>query len=273
MDPTERPAFTLPAEPDGEPAVPRDAATVVVIRGGDDGLEVFMLQRHLNSDFIGGAYVFPGGTVDAADRDQRLVAAMTPPSEDLVRALGPDASAVLVCAIRETFEEAGILLARTAQGEPVRLTDDEDAWSVRREALNARTATFADLVEETGIVLDPSLLRFWSRIVTPISAPKRYDARFFLAHMPDGQEPLHDDLETTASVWIRPSVAVEEGRAGRFQIIFPTRRTLEAIDAFGGPDDAFAAAAGRDARPLTPGIVMVDGVAMISLGDDEVHAL
>lgn len=271
-DPTERPSFTLPTEAPAEPAPTRDAATVVIVRDGSDGLETFMLQRTMNSDFVGGAYVFPGGTVDPGDHDPRIASAMLPLDSDLERALGRDAIPLVACAIRETFEEAGILLAHAPGGGPVHLRDDA-AWAARRDALNARTLAFADIVEETGIVLDPSLVRYWSRIVTPLSAPKRYDARFFVARMPDGQDPLHDDLETTDSVWIAPGTAVAEGRAGRFMIIFPTRRTLESVDAFPDAAAVFAAATGRDPTAVTPDIVVVDGVPKISLPGGTIHDL
>jgi 8-oxo-dGTP pyrophosphatase MutT (NUDIX family) len=231
-----------------------------------------MLQRTMNSDFVGGAYVFPGGTVDPDDSDPGWEDRMLPLSDDLVRALGEDAIPLVVCAIRETFEEAGILLARTREGEPVRLLDDE-VWDERRDALNAHARSFADIVDEADIVLDPSLLRYWSRLVTPLSAPKRYDARFFVARMPQGQDPLHDDMETTDSIWIRPSKAVEDGRAGRFMIIFPTRRTLEAIDEHPDAASVFAAAEERDREPITPDVVMVDGVPKIALPGGTIHDL
>lgn len=271
-DPTERPSFAFPTEPPAEPAIPRDAATVIVVRDGATGLETFMLRRHLNSDFIGGAYVFPGGTVDPSDRDPRFASRITGIGEDLRRALGEDTLPLLASAFRETFEEAGILLARDRHGDAVRLLDDE-RWAKRRDDLNARTRTFLELIEEADVILDATLVRFWSRIVTPVSAPKRYDARFFVARMPEGQEPLHDDLETTDSVWVAPAQAVADGRAGRFQIIFPTRRTLEQLDEHTTVDDVLAAAHGRDASALTPELVLADGVAKIRLGDGGVHDL
>jgi len=271
-DPTERPGFSFPTEPPAEPAVPRDAATVIVVRDGDAGLETFMLRRHLNSDFIGGAYVFPGGTLDPGDRDPRFASLIAGIGEDLRRALGEDTVPLLACAFRETFEEAGILLARDRHGDPVRLLDDA-RWAKRRDDLNARTRPFLEILEEADVILDATLVRFWSRIVTPLAAPKRYDARFFVARMPEGQEPLHDDLETTDSVWISPATAVADGRAGRFQIIFPTRRTLEQIDACGSVDGILEAAHARDAEPLTPEIILSEGVARIRLGDGEVHDL
>lgn len=232
-----------------------------------------MLQRHLNSDFIGGAYVFPGGSVDEGDRDPRFAELVTGVSDDHRRCMQDSTLPLLICAIRETFEEAGVLLARHADdGRTVALVDDE-AWQARRNDLNSRKRSFLDIVQETGIILDASLVRYWSRIVTPLAAPKRFDARFLLARMPRGQDPLHDDVETTASTWIQPSKAVEDGRAGRFQIIFPTRRTLEQIDDYSSADELFAAAEGRDPDPLTPEIVLSDGVAKIKLDGDTIHDL
>ncbi len=271
-DPPERPSFSFPTQAPAEPVATRDAATVIVVRDSDDGLETFMLQRHLNSDFIGGAYVFPGGTVDPSDRDPRFASRIAGIGEDLRRTLGEDTVPLLACAFRETFEEAGILLARDRHGDPIRLLDDE-RWSKHREELNARSRTFLEILEETDVILDATLVRFWSRIVTPVSAPKRFDARFLVARMPEGQEPLHDDVETTASTWIRPSTAVEDGRAGRFQIIFPTRRTLEQLDACGSVDGILEAARGRDATPLTPEIILAEGVVRIRLDDGGVHEL
>ena len=137
-DSTERVSAPFPVET-GRPApAPRDAATIIVVRDGAEGLEVFMLQRHLNSDFIGGAYVFPGGGVDTQDRNPGLARRILAVDDDHRRALGDDAVPLLACAIRETFEEAGILLGRhAATGEPVALVDDP-VWEKRREALNAR---------------------------------------------------------------------------------------------------------------------------------------
>lgn len=270
MDPTERPPFAVPWEEPATPVVPRDSATVIVARDGVSGPEVFMLERHLSSDFLGGAYVFPGGTLDKADRDPALADLVDGIGEDLRRALGDLAPGLVVCAIRETFEEAGILLARHADGTPVRLTGDA-RWAEYRRALNAREMTALELARATNVRFAGDLLRFWSRLVTPVPVPKRYDTRFFVAHMPDGQEPLHDDVETTASVWIRPDDAVEDGRAGRFAIIFPTRITLEAVGAFASAAELFAAATGRPADDVTPRIVMRDGEAKIELPDGTVH--
>jgi 8-oxo-dGTP pyrophosphatase MutT (NUDIX family) len=265
MDRTEQPSFVLPIEEPAEPAAPRDSATVIVVRDGAAGLETFMLERHLNSDVLGGAYVFPGGTVSPGDRDPALADVFDGIGEDHVRALGDDAVPLLACAIRETFEEAGILLARHRDGSPVTLEDPR--WNDLRDRLNARAITALELAREAGIVFAADLLRYWHRLCTPVQAPKRYDARFFIAVMPAGQEPLHDDLETTASVWVSPDDAVARGRAGTLSIIYPTRKTLESIGRYPTASALFAAAHGRAPDAITPRVVMKDGEARIELPD------
>lgn len=265
--------FELP--PDLEPAtpvVPRESSTVIVLRDDCGDLEVFMLERHLQSDFAGGAYVFPGGTLDDADQDPALadlvdgwepLAAQMDEQPDVARALA-------VCAIRETFEEAGILIARHADGTPVQL--DDPAWQDRRRDLAARALTPVTLASETGIRYAADLLRFWQRWVTPVFAPRRYDTRFFVAKMPAGQSPLHDDVETTASTWVRPAEAIARGRAGELVIIFPTRKTLESLLPHETPDDVFAAANERPTGPVLPRFVVEEGQGRVYLpGDPTPH--
>jgi 8-oxo-dGTP pyrophosphatase MutT (NUDIX family) len=254
-----------------EPIVPRDSATVIVLREAGS-LEVFMLERHIKSDFAGGAYVFPGGTVDASDRDPALVdlvdgcdalTARTAEDADLVRALA-------VCAIRETFEEAGILLARHADGTPVRL--DDPVWNDKRKALANREIDAVSLAKETGIRYAADLLRFWQRWVTPVFAPRRYDTRFFVAVMPQGQSPLHDDVETTASTWVKPADAIARGRSGELVIIFPTRKTLESLERYASASAVFEASRERPVDPVLPRFVMEDGEGRLYLpGDPNPH--
>lgn len=268
MDPALRPPSAFAADPPATPATPRDSSTVVVVRDRH-ALEVFMLERHLSSDFVGGAFVFPGGTLDAADSDPAIADHVEGIDADHVRALGDGALGLIVCAIRETFEEAGILFARHLDGTPVRLADEE-RWEGYRRALNAREITALDLARDARIVFAADLLRFWWRLVTPVFAPKRYDTRFFVAVAPEGQEPLHDDVETTSSVWVRPLDAAARGRAGEFAIIFPTRKTLEQIGSYGSTASVFAAAAGRDAAPICPRFELVDGEPRVILPDGTV---
>lgn len=266
MDPTQRPSAMITSlEEPATPAPPRDSATVLVTRDGARGLEVFMLRRHLNSDVLGGAFVFPGGTVDAGDRDPALAGHVEGISDDHRRALGDATLGLIVCAIRESFEEAGVLLARHRDGSAVQLADPR--WTELRRALNAREIDALELIRQGEIVLAADLLRYWHRLITPVQAPKRYDTRFFIAHLPQGQVPLHDDLETTESEWVAPEDAVARGRAGEFSIIYPTRKTLESITSFATAQDAFAAGVDRSADPVTPRIVVENGEPRIVLPD------
>ncbi|MGZ4204102.1 MAG: NUDIX hydrolase [Actinomycetota bacterium] len=268
-----RSPFEMP--PDLEPAdpvVPRDSSTVIVLRDDCGDLEVFMLERHLQSDFAGGAYVFPGGTLDEADLDPAL-AGLVDGWEELAAQMNESpevARALAVCAIRETFEEAGILIARHADGTPVQL--DDPAWQDRRRDLAARVLTPVTLANETGIRYAADLLRFWQRWITPVFAPRRYDTRFFIALMPAGQAPLHDDVETTASTWVRPAEAIARGRAGQLVIIFPTRKTLESLLQHETADAVFAAAVDRPTDAVLPRFVVEDGQGRVYLpGDPTPH--
>ena len=272
----DRPSFAIPVEIPDPPAVPRDSATVIVVRDGTEGVEVFMLERHLNSDFAGGAYVFPGGTIDARDTD--------PAASEYLDGLTAEAAGLLVdapperahsfhlCAIRETFEEAGVLLARK-DGTPVRLTGpDEERFAARRQLMCGREGSLAAFAEEFGLRFAGDLLHYFSRWVTPAFSPKRYDARFFVAEMPGGQEPLHDDLETTASTWIRPADAIAQAREGLFSIIFPTRKTLEQLAIFESVADLIASTRGKKIDAILPSVVIADGEAKVVLpGDPTLH--
>ncbi|MGH2783841.1 MAG: NUDIX hydrolase [Actinomycetota bacterium] len=273
----DRPSFAVPVDIPETPAPARDSATVILVRDGAGGLEVFMLERHLKSDFAGGAYVFPGGTVDARDLDAHAAGFLDGPSpaEATSHIDAPAATALgfYLCAIRETFEEAGVLLARR-HGEPVRFDDDgeEERFGVYRDAFNARGGSLAELATEEELRYSGDLLHYYARWITPEFAPKRYDARFFVATMPEGQVPLHDDVETTASTWIRPTDALAQAREGLFSIIFPTRKTLESLVDFATADDVITSTRGKHIPAVLPTVVLADGQAKVVLpGDATLH--
>ena len=273
----DRPSFTVPVDLPENPAPPRDSATVMLVRDGADGLEVFMLERHLQSDFAGGAYVFPGGTIDARDLDAEAASFLDGPAlPDAAAHIAAPAETALgfyLCAIRETFEEAGVLLARR-DGEPVRFDDDEEEkrFGVYRDEFNARGGSLAELALKEGLRYAGDLLHYYARWITPEFAPKRYDARFFVATMPDGQEPLHDDVETTASTWIRPTDALAQAREGLFSIIFPTRKTLESLAGFATAGDVVASTRDKHIPAVLPSVVLAEGQPKVVLpGDTTLH--
>ncbi len=202
---------------------PRDAATVVMLRDAAAGLEVFLLKRHGLSDVLGGAYVFPGGKIDA--EDAALIPQLDQPLATLHGALGePGTAAELaascyVAALREAFEESGVLYAHGASAEQV-----AQATALLREGHG-----FAELLLQLGLKLDTRSVLPWSRWVTPKMASvssKRFDTRFFVAAVPAVQTARHDNHEATESVWVAPRAALEQYRDGHIELAPPQIMSL-----------------------------------------------
>ncbi len=224
-----RPSQLLHAQ--REPAAPRPAATVLLLRDGEAGLEVLMTRRSLTASFAPGAYVFPGGGIDAADADHSR-AARRPTQSDLHLTQAQ-------AAIRESFEELGILLARHADG---RWADETDIAALDRQApLAAQCAARGLTLAADGVYV----LAHW---ITDRDLPRRFDVPFLVARMPPGQTPVADESEQFEPVWVRPADALERHRQGDFFIIFPTIRTLERLLAYPTVDAVLAACASE--RPL-----------------------
>ena len=245
---------------------PVDAATVLVLRDGPDGMEVFLLERHIRSDFAGGAYAFPGGKVDPQDLAlpaERWGGVDPARVVDAVGARSPEhAVGILVAAVRETFEEAGPLLAHHADGRPVSAEDlASESFLEARRRLAARGEhwDWAPWLEQEDLVLDLGALHPVSRWCTPHGMHRRFDTRFLAVALPEAQADAlgHDDVETTDSVWRRPDDALPAAAAGEVVIIFPTRRTLEHLAVH--DDVASAMAAPGDPRRILPAVVLVDG--------------
>ena len=242
---------------DSVPAV--DASTVIVVRDGTDGIEVLMLERHIDSDFVGGAYVFPGGKTDASDLlHSSLWSGIDLEVESGRMAVKPQTALRLyVAAVRETFEEGGLLFA-TRDGVPVdgALVASPSFVEARRK-LNERGSRWdwSEWLVDEGLVLDLGAVTWWSWWVTPKGVHRRFDTRFFIARAPHGQEAAHDQVETVHSVWTTPARALAAAAEGRATVIFPTRKTLEMVGKFADADEAIAWA-GRQTPPrIEPEIV------------------
>jgi 8-oxo-dGTP pyrophosphatase MutT (NUDIX family) len=257
----------------------RDAATVMLVRdapASDGGVEVFMLRRNLQSDFVGGAYVFPGGAVDPHDRHANLEPVCTGRSDaDASTQLGIDTGglAFWVAAIRECFEEAGVLLAYDEHRNLVRFTDDpetEARFLIHRKAVDTGERRLVDICLDEGLTLAVDTMYYFSHWITPEGAPRRYDTRFFVARAPDGQAPLHDNREVIANLWISPRTALERHKAGEYDLIFPTMRSLVALAQFASADELLQhAAAVNDVPAIQPRIVADEGGGFrIVLPDD-----
>ncbi len=227
-------------DPGAVAITPKDAATVMLLRDAPE-LEVFMLRRNFDSVWIAGATVFPGGAVDPGDRDDSWPARCTGWDDVRAsRAIDRDAGGLgfFVAAVRETFEEAGVLLACDADGTPV----DASAAHLTevRAGLNDGTLDFGAFVADHDLVLATDELHVFSHWITPPGGPRRYDTWFFVAAAPDG-EYTHDDTELIASEWVRPAEAVAAADRGEIDLIFPTRRNLEALVRFATAADVLAA--------------------------------
>jgi 8-oxo-dGTP pyrophosphatase MutT (NUDIX family) len=260
-----------------EPPVPASSATVILLRETPAaGVEVLFVARHAESRAFAGAHVFPGGMVEPADRDPELLAAIAS-SIDGARALAAlgeavDADTALsfwIATIRELFEEAGILLA-AADGVPVRFDDAAVSrrFSAQRHALIEGTQSFADLVRRERLSLLGDALQYFSRWITPVQAPRRYDARFFVARAPDGQEPLHDARETTSAEWMAPGDALARSAAGTLVLTPPTARTLEELGDLGSCIRILESARARRVVPIIPKVVQIgDRMGVLYPGD------
>ncbi|SNQ50624.1 NUDIX hydrolase [Frankia canadensis] len=276
--------------PAGPPAAIRDAATVVMLRDAPDGpgIEAYLLRRAAGMAFAGGMYAFPGGRVDPTDRGADLPWA-DPPSADALRALAADpalARALMCAAVRETFEECGVLLAvpttggsdhadgggragvEGAAGAPPLAPAARDA---ARTALERHELALSALLSEHGLALRGDLLAPWARWVTPEVEPRRYDTRFFVAALPPGQSPGQPSREASSMEWTRPVDALAGHDAGTMRMLPPTAFTLAELAEYDDVASVMAAAHTRDLSPIIPKILVTGDEAHMLLPHDEAY--
>lgn len=226
-------AAALAGSADVDAAAPRPAATVLLVRDGDDGVELFLMRRQTTMAFAGGMTVFPGGGVDPRDGDASLPWA-GPAPDRWAQWLGSspvDARELVCAAVRETFEECGVLLAGPSAGEVVDDVSSLDSESDRL-ALISREVALSDLLQRRGLVVRSDLLRPWAHWVTPEFEPRRYDTRFFLAAVPPGQKARHvPDGEASESGWSSASAVLDEFAAGTVVMLPPTLVAVEEVAA------------------------------------------
>lgn len=226
---------------------PRPAATIILLRDTVSGPEAFMLQRTPSAAFLPGAYVFPGGALDATDRDPRAarrVRGLTDERASGQLGLASGGLAYWIAAARECFEEAGILFATDAAGHPVS-PERVAALASWREPLNAGERAFADLLESEDLYVPAREIVYFSHWITAAGRPRRFNTRFFLARAPRGQDGAHDESETVHSFWVAPREALARQGRGEIEVIFPTRTSLADLAGF-----ATAEAAVEHARGL-----------------------
>ncbi len=259
-----------------------DATTIILVRERAGAPEFFMVRRSGGADFFGDAYVFPGGGVDAGDSDPALIASAAElPPHDLERLLGEgmtreQAAGCWIAGIRELFEEAGVMLAYR-DGAPLRFADAAlgERFARHREDLRARRASFGEIVERERLQLATDRIFYFSRIVTPPYARKRYDTRFVLAAAPADQIASHDREEVVSGEWLASARAIALYHSKERQIVPPTLQNLLELEPCRSFEEMVALAQQKPIAPVCPATVKIGGLyTLIYPGDrDFVHQL
>ena len=250
---------------------PSAAATVVVLRDGAEGLEVLMVRRHEGSGAFRGAHVFPGGRVDEGDaRDRTWSDGVEYATRRLAALDAAEAVSYHVAATRELFEEVGILLARDRSGAFVSLAGapEQERFRQYRRDVHAHRRTLGEIAEREGLRLALDALTLFAHWVTPPVEGRRFDTRFFVARLPPGQRPAHDETETTGSLWSTPAAAI--GAAERREIVLPppTWTTMRELEPFGTVDVVVDWAAARRVERREPRLVQENGTRALVMPED-----
>ena len=268
--------LTDPAAP-----IPRPSSTVLLLRDGDGGLEVYMLRRHHKSDVLGGAHVFPGGKLDHDDCEADALCRMAAPLERLHASLGEPglepamAAGLFHAACRETFEEARVLFGRDVEAGSGRFADalaGDRAWSMLREGIG-----FGEVLDTLGLAVDVDALVPWSRWITPrvpsMMAGKRFDTRFFVAALPAGQIAGYDDHEAVDGEWLSPRVALRRYAENRITLGPPQIMSLIQLAGCRSTAEVLEAARRRRPAVIEPEPFQLDGARVVCYPGDEHHPL
>ena len=262
--------------------IPSDASTVMLLRPcpgeGAEGIEVLLVLRNRKSSFVPGYYVYPGGVIDAEDYE--------PGMERFVRRLDRQKAALLIgdmtqaekalgvwmAAVRETFEEAGLLIARRKDGSFIAFENDGDRrrFERYRQALIQGEMKFSSILETEDLVIHGDDLQYFSHWITPEPLPKRYDVRFFMAPLPAGQSVSHDGVELTSHVWIRPADALRQYDEGKIGMVLPQIMTLRELCRFRTVEEALKCAKERRVEATRTKMAQLDGRYVEVMPDGEV---
>lgn len=232
--------------PPDPPAEPKPAATAVLLRDGADGPEVLLLKRSRNSGFVPGAYVFPGGRVDPGDE---TFASILPTTNTIPPA------AYLISAVREIFEETGVLFARFVDGRWAPDASSDPMLEAWREKLMTNGATIGDLLYEEGLSVALDQLSYFAHWITPVAEPRRYDTRFFVAALPPGRTARPDPREMTDAIWVTPAAALARFEAGAMPMVFPTVKTLQRLNRHTSVAEILAETKVVTVEPVLPRLV------------------
>lgn len=262
------------------PVKPKDAATIILMRNNPDpdsrGFEVLMVRRSSKSTFVPGLYVFPGGGLDEAD--------CLPEREDLCAGMGREcamrilddmsspekALGIWTAGIRETFEEAGLLLAYTPEGALISLESEpfKERFFAHRRLLLDGKSDFYDIIRNEGLTLATDRLHYFSHWITPIPSPIRYDVRFFVTEAPANQKALHDGIELTRHVWITPKKALERFYEQTFDMVLPTIITMEELAGHKTIEDVIRSTEEKNIQSTLTKVVFDENEVLLEYGPD-----
>ena len=244
---------------------PKEASTVILVRArAEEPWEIFLARRHSRQSFMAGAFVFPGGQLEDNDCDREIVhliaAASSFNPQSLLQDTGLTAEKALgffIGAIRETFEETGILLAADLSGRPISFAQKEnlDRFADYRRQLNRAEIRLQDIARNEKLLFLPETLMPYAHWITPTFEAKRFSARFFLAKLPEGQMPITDADELTESIWSTPKNLLQMNAAGKILLMPPTLKTIEELSEYNSIDELFAAALQRGIYPIMPQLI------------------
>ena len=261
-------------DPPADPVTPRPAATIVLLRDGPDGMEVLLMRRNRSAGFVPGAYVFPGGRVDGSDT--------APPAMDILDGLTtrgaaerldlidaePPAIAYYLAALREAFEETGILVGFRSDGSaPPTAAEDPTVDAIRNDVMEDRV-TFAGAVSRMRCRIAGDAVEYLAHWITPTPEPRRYDTRFFAARVRDAATPIVDPREMTEALWSTPTRALDRVDDGSLPMIFPTIKTLEQLAPFANVGEALDVIRRGRVRSITPTLVITPQGVGMRLDDD-----
>lgn len=270
----ERFAESLENPPD-VPATPRPAATIVLLRDGSDGMEVLLLKRNRSAGFVPGAYVFPGGRVDGSDATPELLERVDGvTTADAAGRLdlhdgSPPAIAYYLAALREAFEETGILVGMDSDGgAPPTAAESAEVDAIRDDLMEDRIG-FANALDGLGCRLDGASVEYFAHWITPLPEPRRYDTRFFAARVRKGASAIVDPREMTDAIWITPAAALERNDDGTLPMVFPTIKTLEQLDTYASAEEALKELGSHSVRTIMPTLVVTPTGVGMDLDDED----
>jgi len=261
-------------KPPEVPAEPRPAATIVLLRDGAEGMEVLLMKRNRRAGFVPGAYVFPGGRVDGTDALPAVIARLdgltTAAASERLDLHGgePPAIAYYLAALREAFEETGIMVGLRSDGSVPPTAAEDPAVDEIRNALMDDQISFADAISRLQCRIEGDAIEYIAHWITPEPEPRRYDTRFFAAKVRPGSTAIVDPREMTDGIWLHPNEALHRCDQGDLPMVFPTIKTIEELASYQSADDALDGFGRADVRTIMPTLVITPTGVGMQIGDE-----